>query len=419
VDTGTNDQTDSDTRASDSATVVDTGTIAQTDTGSEVDYDPFNSCTGFVGTDMLVVMDNSVSMAEEQEMLGTAIYSLVNTFHSLTQLVEGKSLQELDEVRIAVVSSDIGLQYGVAGEDSNEVLGGCTARGDDGQFQMKRPPDILLRSGEISCNPDLGIPCPDTDWHCGDAGLCNAPGGAPVDAVPCANTVTGNYADYPDDDPSQLASHLSCMAKLGTEGCNLEQQLQAGLRALSRPDQKAFLKEDHRLAIVVVSDEEDCSIEDSALFRTDEWIDFEKKSTACHMPLENEESYLFNPEHYRDAFIALKNGREHAVAFLAFVGVPVDSTCEGFGDDIVGCLDDPLMAYEIEEMPPPAAQKLRPVCEREVDGELITQAQPGRRYVELAQAFGKAGFVYSICNEDWSEPMMWLSTLLGLCYMES
>ena len=44
-----------------------------------------------------------------------------------------------------------------------------------------------------------------------------------------------------------------------------------------------------------------------------------------------------------------------------------------------------------------------PACERAVGEETVTKAFPGRRYVELASgSFGNMGFVYSICNPDWT-----------------
>jgi hypothetical protein len=46
-----------------------------------------------------------------------------------------------------------------------------------------------------------------------------------------------------------------------------------------------------------------------------------------------------------------------------------------------------------------------PACERTVDGVDVTTARPGRRYVKLAEKFGRNAYMYSICNADWGPAM--------------
>lgn len=46
-----------------------------------------------------------------------------------------------------------------------------------------------------------------------------------------------------------------------------------------------------------------------------------------------------------------------------------------------------------------------PACMRDEQDVTVTIAHPGRRYVEVAQDFGQNGYVYSICNADWSPTM--------------
>ena len=50
----------------------------------------------------------------------------------------------------------------------------------------------------------------------------------------------------------------------------------------------------------------------------------------------------------------------------------------------------------------------------EDDGGEVTRAWPARRFVELAQSFGDRGYVYSICNADWSVAMSELAGLIPL-----
>ena len=106
--------------------------------------------TSFDGLDMLLVVDNSKSMAEEQQIFATSIYKLINT---LTDNPDPTwQLPDVDNVRIGVVSSDMGLQYGIGGAElSNPPL--CTSDGDDGRFQSA-PESVILSAGEIPCALD-------------------------------------------------------------------------------------------------------------------------------------------------------------------------------------------------------------------------------------------------------------------------
>ena len=70
-----------------------------------------------------------------------------------------------------------------------------------------------------------------------------------------------------------LAQAFSCLADLGVNGCGYEHQLQALRVALANPpvnvENRGFLRNDARLAIVVLSDEDDCSGEPEAEFYRD------------------------------------------------------------------------------------------------------------------------------------------------------
>jgi hypothetical protein len=60
---------------------------------------------------------------------------------------------------------------------------------------------------------------------------------------------------------------------------------------------------------------------------------------------------------------------------------------------------------ELEEVQEGDAWFFAPACERYEGSTMVTQARPGRRFVELAQAFGENGYVFSICNADWTDAM--------------
>ena len=107
------------------------------------------------------------------------------------------------------------------------------------------------------------------------------------------------------------------------------------------------------------------------------------------------------------------------MVFAAIVGVPKgdDSPCEGLGDEIGDCLDHSAMDYEPAEFEKDGSPytNFKPACERESGGEVVTSARPGRRYVKVAEDFGCLGYVYSICNEDWSTAMTEIARLIAQC----
>lgn len=68
-----------------------------------------------------------------------------------------------------------------------------------------------------------------------------------------------------------LARALGCMVSVGTGGCFVEQPLEAARRALlanvsTGDDDAGFLRADALLAVIFVTDQDDCSASDSALF---------------------------------------------------------------------------------------------------------------------------------------------------------
>jgi hypothetical protein len=442
TDTDTDSDTDSDTDT-DTDTDADADADADSDTDTDTDTDTeqpskCKECAGFEGADILIVVDNSISMEQEQQIMATGFFTLINSLVAPTQeLLDEMKGEPSGNIRVALVSSDMGLQYGPDGETAespSDVLG-CTSaanfKGHDGIFRTDAPASIIVESNQIECDPDGGQ-CPGTDWTCTD-GFCVAPEGADEEEVPCPTLDTkteGIWAETTEASVNpEMVHHVACMAQLGTDGCGYEQQLQAPIKALKRTQQAKFLRENHLLAVIVVSDEEDCSIKDPGLFTTPEWAEMEGefRNTACNDPPKNEEDYLFDADYFYNELITLKGGVESAVVFAAIVGVPRgdDSPCQGFGDALDDCLTDPRMALEIGtfttiyEGEERSYKHFQPACIREdpVDAENppVTEARPGRRYVKLAQKFGCAGYIYSICNEDWSEAMDEIAKLIASC----
>lgn len=406
------------------------------DTDSDTDSD--SDAPDFKGVDILVVVDNSSSMAEEQAMLATQFFTLINTLVFPTADWE---YSPVSGVRIGVVSSDMGQQYngGGEGEYADLELGSCHRRGDNGRFQTyDSGATIDIREGEIKCNlVGEEHQCP-MNWECRDQGSCE--GGSDHPDVGCCYDnnggglhqacpdLNGIYAETPlgpdNGTNANLAFQAACLTDLGIDGCGFEQQLQAAAKGLIHPDNnpdpdEAFYREGYLLVVLVVSDEEDCSIADGALFKSDDLLgnhDPHRMNVACGGV---NKKFLYPPEYFKEWFVNFKKD-DVSTVFAAIVGVPPSvgdaDACEGLGTRIGDCLDREEMAeIEITDVDSNGNEFIsyRPACTREEQGQLVTKARPGARYVELAQQFGKLGYVSSICNGDWSPAMSDIAALIA------
>ena len=163
--------------------------------------------------DLLFVVDNSGTMAGEQNALAAAFPMMLDV------LAAGPD--GLPNLHVGVVSSNVG----AAGEAS---VPGCAGQGDDG--------NLLVRP---ACNGILGN-----------------------FIVDVANGSGGRDRNYTGD----LGGQFGCMAQLGTGGCGFEQHLESMFRALQPGKNPGFYRPDAALGIVIIADEDDCSTELGAMF---------------------------------------------------------------------------------------------------------------------------------------------------------
>lgn len=141
-----------------------------------------------------------------------------------------------------------------------------TGEGWDG-----RPPN--LHYGVIS--QDMGggsYEIPGCD-HSRDGQLQDAPRGTcdpPTDAyiIDIDDGQGGRTRNY----TGSLDEAMTCISRLGIEGCGFEQPLAALRRAVdgTQPYNAGFLRPDAALLIVILMDEDDCSVVDSSLFDPDD-----------------------------------------------------------------------------------------------------------------------------------------------------
>lgn len=164
--------------------------------------------------DVLVVVDDSGSMAEEQASLAANFQLIVDELESLPG--------GLPDLHIGIVSTDMG-----AGPYN---IQGCDGVGDAGVLQ-----------------------------HAG----CQVVSGAFIDDAPLADgTRDVNYT-------GTLSEAFSCMGALGTAGCGFEQPLESMRAALDgNPGNANFLRPEAALAIIVIADEDDCSAVSTDVFDT-------------------------------------------------------------------------------------------------------------------------------------------------------
>ncbi len=164
--------------------------------------------------DVLFVVDSSVSMNEEQVSMTENISALVEQLEGLPG--------GLPSLHIAVVSADMGAgPFGIAG---------CQDSGDDGAFY----------AGSNDCNGPS------------DSFISNE-----IDSE--GNRIT-NYS-------GSLDEAFQCSAQIGVDGCGFEQPLLSMRRGLEQAaTTDGFLRDDAHLAVVILTDEDDCSASDTSIF---------------------------------------------------------------------------------------------------------------------------------------------------------
>lgn len=298
--------------------------------------------------DLLFVVDNSNSMFEEQA-------SLVDGLDTLFDELAERGL----DVRVGIITSDMGIGMSIFTCESE--------RGDDG---------VLRRAGN-------------------------------TDITGC-DEVYPRFIDFDAESAETASADVACVAQIGTGGCGFEQPLEAVLKAVTPATSDirfqgdttghgdglntGLVRDDAALAVVLVTDENDCSASDLELFDPEsETYDSPELNLRCFIYPDA----LHPVNRYVEGLMELK-GDARRIAFVSIAGIPVDlatSEVPVFAD----ILTDPRM----EERPNPEnPTQLTPSCN--VAGRGL--AFPPRRLVEVAQDASEAGIqvgLRSIC-EDFS-----------------
>ncbi|MDQ3035855.1 MAG: hypothetical protein M3Y87_25855 [Myxococcota bacterium] len=331
--------------------------------------------------DLLFMIDNSNSMTEEQASLTAELPDLVQVLASGDRGLDGvQDFQPVRSLHIGVITSDMG----VGGHDVPTCDGGTFGAmfGDDG---------VLLTRGRT--------------------------------AIPgCIATYPSIFQFERDrDDPLTFATDVACVANAGVGGCGFEQQLEAVLKAISPSTPQAwtvpgyvppvffgsssghadrsnmgFVRENSALAIILVTDEEDCSASNPDIFNpgsaTFSGTDLNLRCFTYPEATHPVERYIRGVDGH-GGLLGLRQN-PNLLIFAGIVGVPVETVPDPSAINYDSILAHPDM---MERIDPAMMTRLYPSCN--VPGRGI--AFPPRRIVRVAQGIEQAGgsaTIQSICQ---------------------
>jgi len=348
--------------------------------------------------DLLIVVDDSASMRDEQAKLAEQVPRLVSLLLTGGQADPGAVDQfpAIKSLHVGVITPDLGHSTFPAHS-----------------FTAGSGPDVDFNPS-AACMRNNGN---------GKAGFMQVEGLSGSPRVPCMALTPPDgtlYLNYPEAgfDANDLINDVACVIGQA-DGCGFEQQLEAILASDRNTANAGFNREDALLAVILITDEDDCSTTDPRVF------DVEARPTNPYQgPFADSPTYslvqfnlrcwehkqaLQQIQRYVDG-IANRKVDPSQVVFAAITGIPEDSALdpENFNTDAdryAAILADPRMA----EVPDPATdgqqdQALAPAC-RATDGS--GSAAPGRRIVETMQGLAMqrpsvGTVVESICADDYA-----------------
>ncbi|HEX5660744.1 MAG TPA: hypothetical protein VFX59_26305 [Polyangiales bacterium] len=387
---------------------------------------PLNPCTissasirvdtgGVSDVDLLFVIDNSASMASEQEKLAAQLPQLVNVLVSGDRYygrTPPDSITDKERFFTPVRSLQLGVVSSSMGGAQDDSLGktpallDCVGLGDDG---------VLLRSVDVAVDGVVNTANDRfPDYEVGDTVLEPLAGCDELDAQPSYQ----NYAADGDTTAEELVQSFACVSRLGVRGCPFEQQLEAmwkavapsdgrdpalhtfldGTRGHGDPDgvNEGFVRPDAILAVIEISDEEDCSItpDGTGLFANNDEatrLYTSKVNLRCGL-FADSEGLLWPAERYVRGLRSLKPDNPDRIVFGAIVGIPLDTV----NQDLDAILARADMQFEEDVAEGKNNPKTSCISSQ---GD---KAYPPRRFLEVAKAFGEDAVVHSICDDSFA-----------------
>jgi hypothetical protein len=343
----------------------------------------------------------------------------------------------VQSLHIGVVSSDMGVN-------------GAPPQKSCGALSFKPDERNTSTTTEFLVKPlgDDGVLQTSTVVATGGIWVQPTPGATPVEKVPgdpsCQGIVFPAGQKYIDFQagvtvPADTAKRFSCVAKLGKNGCGLEQQLESALKSLTPPDSpikfsgsatngaptsgqgdainmnavsgpnRGFLRQDSILAVVFVTDEEDCSIPDASREIFDAMSTAIPGEINVRCGLAQNQGRLHPVKRYIDGLRALKPAAyQDRLIVASIVGVP---TKEQLGSTsgvtsgaaaIQAILNRPDMEFKVQRNMAGTADEPVPTC---ISSAGAGSAAPARRFLELTKEFGDNGVVTSICEPSYENAL--------------
>ncbi|PKN22287.1 MAG: hypothetical protein CVU65_15355 [Deltaproteobacteria bacterium HGW-Deltaproteobacteria-22] len=233
--------------------------------------------------DVLLVMDTSLGMGEINDLISDYIAYFAGT---LATLPGGAP-----NLHFGVTTNDLGTgPYEIPGCDPQSISGGRLFKGFDNNCVSPVNQTYLIDVEPHGCTvlktATPGSPTTCTSHDCTQAN-CEPPAGDPSGfPEPAGLTLQIAENGCPrcrNLGSSTIESTLQCMVNQGTSGCGMEQPLEAMRLALTDPSgaNEGFLRPDADLAILLISDEDDCSASDTELFNPDGAVDSELGSLSA------------------------------------------------------------------------------------------------------------------------------------------
>jgi hypothetical protein len=311
--------------------------------------------------DLLFVIDNSPSMADKQAALAASFPRMVD---KLAELDGG-----LPDLHIGVITSDMGTQ-GASGAIGPPVgmpgLGGCSGVGDDGLLQHAGLPALA------------------------DSFLS--------DVANVSDSNAGRVRNYDGD----LRDAVAQLVRVGAGGCGFEQHLAALRRSLGNPANAGFLRAKANLAVVILADEDDCSMVDPALLGPDAQFG-PLTSFRCF-----EQGVICDPDAPRTPG-ARRNcrPRDHGLVepVAPFIAAVLAAKADPRRVMVSGIVGDPTpVAVALEAVPGgPAVPTLSPSCVFDASG--TGRADPAVRLTAFLDGFPGRTERTSICSTDLTTPL--------------
>lgn len=362
--------------------------------------------------DVLFVIDNSGSMASEQVKLAREIPRMVQVLTSGDRWAgresevpaglseKARRFTPVKSLHLGVVSTNFGGMLEPTG--TQEAILSCAGLGDEGKLLSDTTiavEGVTAKGGEFP------------NFARGDVVLAPDPA--------CALPVQPRYQSFgADGGQAEVGTAFSCMARVGVRGCPFEQPLESMWNALAPASRKGelyefaggakgqgdrfndgFVREDAALAVVVLTDEDDCSITDRghALFGLDEQAreEYGDLNLRCFRNA-GDSNLVRAAERYRQGLLSLKPKDPRRVVFTAIAGIPRDAIASGSAPAAI--LELPEMQYAEDPVAPGLP---RIVCSAD-DATRPEDAYPARRLVNLAGLMQEAALLESICAPSYA-----------------